>query len=357
MPRRGLDPAAVVGTWRRRSPTATGLRRGRRSRASPPRLACGRRRGQPRRRARGRGGSRAARVSATAAPVMTGVEVADTEQRDPARRVPRVRPRGCRSTAAGRRLGGDARDGHRGEPLGVCDGRGRLRPPRPGRGRAAPVTPPWRSPRPSRRPGLDDLAVAGRQPRRVERAQRAGGLRAPSAGARSRAGQREAPVRLRRVATPPRVEYVSPQNSVRSRVSRKATWPGVWPGSATTSSEPTRSPGSSVRVGASWRPGSRRGTWRRRARPARASCPCRAGARRARRSAPRPRAAPAARASSEPMWSAWAWVRTIRTIGRPSLAAAARIACGGAWEVVSISVIPSSSSTRYALTKPKRAIW
>src|SRR6478609_37183 len=48
------------------------------------------------------------------------------------------------------------------------------------------------------------------------------------------------------VATPPSVENVSPQYTVRSRVSSSATWPGVCPGLATTSSEPTRSPGVSV---------------------------------------------------------------------------------------------------------------
>ena len=61
----------------------------------------------------------------------------------------------------------------------------------------------------------------------------------------------QAPVRggFPTVTTPPIVEYASPAISVRSRVSRNATWPGEWPGAATTSSEPTRSPGANVRVG------------------------------------------------------------------------------------------------------------
>ena len=38
------------------------------------------------------------------------------------------------------------------------------------------------------------------------------------------------------------VEKTSPQYRVLSRVSRSATWPGVWPGDGTTSRLPTRSP-------------------------------------------------------------------------------------------------------------------
>ena len=57
------------------------------------------------------------------------------------------------------------------------------------------------------------------------------------------------------VATPPSVVYASPQSSVPSRRSKKATCPGVWPGAATTSSEPTMSPGASVRVGRVFAPG------------------------------------------------------------------------------------------------------
>ena len=37
-------------------------------------------------------------------------------------------------------------------------------------------------------------------------------------------------------------------------MSRNATWPGVWPGAATTSSEPTRSPAASSRVGSVFAP-------------------------------------------------------------------------------------------------------
>ena len=53
-----------------------------------------------------------------------------------------------------------------------------------------------------------------------------------------------------------------------------------------------------------------------------------------------------ASASSEPMWSPWAWVSAIRTIGRPSLPAAAWIAFALPGIAVSTSVSPSSSSTR-----------
>ena len=53
-----------------------------------------------------------------------------------------------------------------------------------------------------------------------------------------------------------------------------------------------------------------------------------------------------ASASSEPMWSPWAWVSAIRTIGRPSFSAAAWIAFALPGIAVSTSVSPSSSSTR-----------
>ena len=54
------------------------------------------------------------------------------------------------------------------------------------------------------------------------------------------------------------------------------------------------------------------------------------------------------------MWSPWACVSAIRVIGASSAAAAARIFLAPCGNVVSISVRPSSSRTRYALTKPQR---
>jgi hypothetical protein len=52
-------------------------------------------------------------------------------------------------------------------------------------------------------------------------------------------------------------------------------------------------------------------------------------------------------ASTEPMWSPWAWVRSIVVIGFPaSWAAAARIAFELRGIIVSITVSRSSSSTR-----------
>jgi len=57
------------------------------------------------------------------------------------------------------------------------------------------------------------------------------------------------------VATRPIDVYASPQSSVASRRSKNATWPGVCPGAATTSSEPTVSPAARVRVGRVLAPG------------------------------------------------------------------------------------------------------
>jgi hypothetical protein len=53
-----------------------------------------------------------------------------------------------------------------------------------------------------------------------------------------------------------------------------------------------------------------------------------------------------ASASSEPMWSPWAWVNAIRTIGAPTSAAAARIFVALRGSIVSTSVRPSPSRTR-----------
>ena len=50
-------------------------------------------------------------------------------------------------------------------------------------------------------------------------------------------------------------------------------------------------------------------------------------------------------ASSEPMWSWWAWVSRIRAIGVPC-SAAATIAFAEPAIIVSITVNPPSSSTR-----------
>ena len=129
---------------------------------------------------------------------------------------------------------------------------------------------------------LDDPPVAGRQRGRLQRAQGAGALElgraVPGGQPASGKGRRTLSV----VATPPSVVYASPQSSVPSRRSKKATCPGVWPGAATTSSEPTRSPGRRASASAaSWPPGSCRAAWPA-ARRGRATCPCAAGARRAR---------------------------------------------------------------------------
>ena len=85
---------------------------------------------------------------------------------------------------------------------------------------------------------------AGSRARRARAVSRAVGLCQVAMTGNGKSG-----LALALVATPPIVEKASPAISVLSRVSRKATWPGVWPGAAMTSSEPTRSPGLSVRVG------------------------------------------------------------------------------------------------------------
>ena len=54
------------------------------------------------------------------------------------------------------------------------------------------------------------------------------------------------------------------------------------------------------------------------------------------------------------MWSWWAWVSRIRAIGIPCSSAAATIPFAEPGIIVSITVSPSSSSTRKLLTKPKR---
>ncbi|MEH3052489.1 MAG: hypothetical protein PGN13_00580 [Patulibacter minatonensis] len=59
------------------------------------------------------------------------------------------------------------------------------------------------------------------------------------------------------VATPPTVEYTSPQISAPSRVSWNATWPTLWPGAANTFSEPIASPSSTSRAGVLLMPPSR----------------------------------------------------------------------------------------------------
>ena len=58
-----------------------------------------------------------------------------------------------------------------------------------------------------------------------------------------------------------------------------------------------------------------------------------------------------ASASREPMWSACAWVRAMRATGAPSASAPARILAAEPPIMVSITVRPSSSATRYAFTK------
>ena len=54
------------------------------------------------------------------------------------------------------------------------------------------------------------------------------------------------------------------------------------------------------------------------------------------------------------MWSAWAWVRRMRTIGAPMASAAAMILPAEPPIIVSITVSPSFSRTRYAFTNPNR---
>ena len=114
----------------------------------------------------------------------------------------------------------------------------------PAAARATP--PPWRSRRPSPRAGTP-RPCRGPAPAAPASARAARGRSRASVGRCQVdiAGSGKRRLGFAVVATPPSVVNASPQSSVPSRVSRKATCPGVWPGEATTSSEPTRSPGAS----------------------------------------------------------------------------------------------------------------
>ena len=100
-----------------------------------------------------------------------------------------------------------------------------------------------------------DLAVAGR--RRFGSSARSARAVASAVGRCQVAivGERKEPVRLGRGGDPAegRVGVGAEERAVAG--SRKARWPGVWPGAANASSDPTRSPGSSVRVGSISAPG------------------------------------------------------------------------------------------------------
>ena len=188
---------------------------------------------------------------------------------------------------------------------------------------------PWRSPRPSRPPGSCDDARRGPGARRARAPARAGRGRSASAVGRCQVAmrrQREARVGLGRSSRRRRASRTRRRRcSVRSRVSRNATWPGRVPGRGDDLERADAVAGRD-------RP--------RRARLARrGSCraACASGSpgsgvlslasRRASRAEIRtstPGSAPAS-ASSEPMWSPWAWVRAMRTIGAPRRPAASRI--------------------------------
>ena len=129
---------------------------------------------------------------------------------------------------------------------------------------------------------FDDRPVAGSEARRLQREQPPRALERRSAGATSPApGSGNRGLSRAVVSTPPSVENASPHSSVRSRVSRNATCPGVCPGAAITSSEPIAVARlHRERRRASARPASCRAASPA-ARPGRATCPCRAAAPRA----------------------------------------------------------------------------
>ena len=108
-----------------------------------------------------------------------------------------------------------------------------------------------RSRGPSRRPGSSTTGPWPTARRAGSSARRARALRSAVGRCQvDRAGNGKRGLIRAVVATPPSVENASPAISVRSRVSRKAMCPGVWPGAAMTSSDPTRSPGDERRA---WR--------------------------------------------------------------------------------------------------------
>src|SRR5581483_10558917 len=144
----------------------------------------------------------------------------------------------------------------------------------------------------------------------------------------------------------------SPAMRLRSRVSRKATCPGVCPGAATTSRLPTRSPGRRRTPGSVFSVGHEPGSF-----PSTTCSPAwirasSSGMCTSTWSPSRSRSS-----SREPTWSPCPCVSAIRAIVPPAAAAASIRSLAPRGSVVSTSVKPPSSRTRYALTNRARVSW